>query len=560
MDRNSINDVVVIPAYHPGAPLLELVQALSGAGMQVIVVDDGSGPEFRDCFNQLRLAPGTRILRHAVNLGKGAALKTGLNYALTHYPEAIGVVTADADGQHHPEDILRVAAMLRSSPDALVLGMRDFKRPGIPVRSRTGNIATRFLLRLALGQNIRDTQTGLRGIPRALIPHLLRLPTSGYEFELDMLMACKHQAVPIVEQPVRTIYSGDNSSSHFRPVLDSMRIYFLLFRFSALSLSTALLDNAVFAAVFQATGSIAHSQIAARCLAAAFNYSGARHYVFHSQQRHAVVLPKYLALVLVNGLFSYAFIEYLHGVRDVAAIPAKLLAEGLLFIANFAIQRDFVFTRRRNAAAATDWDDYYQSAPATAKLTRKYTASVLLKSLKRFRGQNRDQQLSIVEIGGANSCFLDQILAEMTPRSYDVIDTNQYGLSLLERRVGQNGIVRLHQESVLALSEPLPEADVVFSVGLVEHFDSDATGKAVRAHFDLLRSGGLAIITFPTPTVLYRVARAALEVFGMWKFHDERPLDPAEVRAAIGGRGTIVHEQTLWPLILTQHLVVARKS
>ena len=79
------------------------------------------------------------------------------------------------------------------------------------------------------------------------------------------------------------------------------------------------------------------------------------------------------------------------------------------------------------------------------------------------------------------------------------------------------------------------------------------------AHFDALRPGGTLILTFPTPTPLYRATRRLIEMLGMWKFHDERPLGAAEVSEAIRERGDIVYQKTLWPLILTQHLIVARK-
>ena len=90
-----------------------------------------------------------------------------------------------------------------------------------------------------------DTQTGLRGVPATLIPHLLRLQSSGYEFELDMLIACKHQGCPVVQQPIRTIYLGRNRSSHFHPILDSMRIYLVLFRFSLLAAVACLVEERV---------------------------------------------------------------------------------------------------------------------------------------------------------------------------------------------------------------------------------------------------------------------------------------------------------------------------
>jgi SAM-dependent methyltransferase len=167
----------------------------------------------------------------------------------------------------------------------------------------------------------------------------------------------------------------------------------------------------------------------------------------------------------------------------------------------------------------------------------------------------------VVEIGGANSCFIDAILAEFRPSSYEVVDTNEYGLSLLRQRFPRSTALGLHRESVLALPPSISGADIVFSVGLVEHFDPRGTARAVQAHLQAVRPGGLVLITFPTPTWLYRVARWALEALGLWKFPDERPLRPEEVRRAIySAGGEVLEERTLWPLVLTQHAMVARRT
>ena len=101
--------------------------------------------------------------------------------------------------------------------------------------------------------------------------------------------------------------------------------------------------------------------------------------------------------------------------------------------------------------------------------------------------------------------FLDRIQRAIHPRQYYVVDNNEYGLRLLERRVSEEP-VHVLREDVLNLRTKL-QADVVFSVGLIEHFTPKDTRRAVLAHFDLLRPGGCVILTFPTPTRLYRVAR-----------------------------------------------------
>ena len=559
-DRSPISEVpILIPAYQPGDALVSLVEALLDLGVEaIVVIDDGSGPESQEYLDRIAGSDRVQILHHAVNLGKGAALKTGMNYALVRFPDCSGVVTADADGQHHPEDVVRVAQRLRENPGSLIMGVRTFGSD-VPLRSLVGNQATRVLMRLMVGQKLSDTQTGLRGIPARLIPHLLRVASTGYEFELDMLIACKHQGYRIWEEPIRTIYLEGNRHSHFHPILDSMRIYFLLLRFSMLSLLTAAIDNVAFVLTLGATGSIAKSQASARLLAMIFNYAGARRLVFHSRQPQAVVLPKYVLLVVCNGFLSYALIRLLHDRLGAGTIAAKLLAEGLLFIANFAIQRDFVFTRRETSPSATDWDSYYTSVPATAKLTRRYTTARLLDAIRRYvTPASPTGRISIVEIGGANSCFVDRILADVPCGSYDVVDTNQYGLSLLAQRAGLSDVVRLHQQSVLALHLDTP-ADLVFSVGLIEHFDPGKTREAILAHFRALRPGGIAILTFPRPTLLYRITRGLIEMAGMWRFFDERPLEPEEVIATVRESGDVMYQKTLWPLFLTQQLVVARK-
>jgi glycosyltransferase involved in cell wall biosynthesis/SAM-dependent methyltransferase len=548
--------VVLIPAYKPQSVLITVAEGvLAEQDVNLVVVDDGSGPEYEDIFEKLKGNPRIHVIPHAVNLGKGAALKTGMNYALTTFPELVGVVTADADGQHLVDDIKRVADALVSSPDYLILGARSFAQ-AVPLRNRAGNILTRNLVRLLMGQKLSDTQTGLRGISRTLIREVLRIPSNGYEFELEMLTTAKHRGIKIREVQIRTIYDHPGQVSHFNPLVDSMKIYFVLLRFGFVSLLTAAIDNLVFFLVFQLSSSILVAQVLARSCALVFNYVAARNSVFLSREKHVIIFPKYLTLVVINGFISYALIEALSSWFHFPVIGAKLLAESVLFLANFAIQRDFVFTARASEQSATDWTTYYQSVPSTAKVTRKYTSKVLVSALRRYAGVGIN---SLAEVGGANSCFLDEIRRAIEPKRIHIIDLNEFGLKLLQERLGPTDEVFLYlQDCRKAL---LPEqCDAVFSVGLIEHFGPADTREAALAHYRLLRPGGILIISFPTPTLLYRAARGLFELLGVWKFPDERALSRGEVRATIEEEGTVLFEKTLWPLILTQHMIVARKN
>jgi hypothetical protein len=205
--------------------------------------------------------------------------------------------------------------------------------------------------------------------------------------------------------------------------------------------------------------------------------------------------------------------------------------------------------------AHTDWDSYYARPYRTASLTRKHTASVLADLIRKNGGARG----TILELGGANSCFIDQILEEVQPARYDVIDSNQLGLDLLKSRYPHDDRVSARHGDALAVSEPERLYDIVFSVGLIEHFDPTGTAKVVVAHFKYLRPGGTAIITFPTPTWLYRGVRALAEVTNNWIFHDERPLQLQEFERAVAGRGEIKSARILWPLILTQYCVAVKK-
>ncbi len=205
----------------------------------------------------------------------------------------------------------------------------------------------------------------------------------------------------------------------------------------------------------------------------------------------------------------------------------------------------------------TDWTEYYRAVPQTAKLTRRYTARALIRAFARAGIDSRDPA-RILEIGGANSCFLDRLSTELRPREYHVVDTNAYGLNLLRNHRCFDATVQLHEKSVIGLSMP-DLADAVFSVGLIEHFDETGTRRAVQAHFDAVRPGGVVLISFPHPTLLYRATRRLLEILGLWNFPDERPLAREEVLEAIKDHGQIIHEELLWPLMLTQLLIVIRK-
>ena len=213
---------LVIPVCDPDEERFPpLVRRLREDSTHVVVVDDGSA-RGRPAFDVVR-GDVNAVLVHEVNRGKGAALRTAFAWVQANLPRAAGVVTVDGDGQHDPEDVRRVAEALAEGPaEGLVLGVRTLGGD-VPFRSKLGNIWTRGLFRLLTGLAVSDTQTGLRGIPSALLPRLLAIPGDRYEYEIRMLADARRHPAPPVEVPVRTIYLDGNASSHYRPLRDTFR-------------------------------------------------------------------------------------------------------------------------------------------------------------------------------------------------------------------------------------------------------------------------------------------------------------------------------------------------
>jgi putative flippase GtrA len=163
---------------------------------------------------------------------------------------------------------------------------------------------------------------------------------------LDMLIASKHLGYQVQQLPIETVYLDDNRSSHFDPLFDSMRISFVLLRFSMVAVLTAVIDNAVFLTLFLSTGHVLGAQVAGRLAGIGFNYTAARRAVFLTRASHRRTLPRFLLLVALNATLSYAFIRFASTYLGWSVPIAKLVAEGALFAASFALQRDFVFVSR----------------------------------------------------------------------------------------------------------------------------------------------------------------------------------------------------------------------
>lgn len=339
--------IVVIPAYNPpNGSLSALINDLKERNVEnIVVVNDGSvGHD--ELFERLEKDPACIVLHHAVNLGKGRALKTAFNHVLKYFPQSTHVVTADADGQHRPDDIANVIRLTQKYPADFHIGVRSFGSE-VPFRSRFGNILTKYIFRFLIGLKLSDTQSGLRAIPLKAIPELLREKGEAYEFELAMLILMKRRKISVHAVPIGTVYLNKNESSKFNPFIDSMKIYFVFFRFILSSVFITMVDFAVFMTVFYSTDSILGSLISARIVASVINFFINLKFVFRRSQNIFTSAVKYYLLVAFVALLSYLLIAVMSD-NGIAVVVAKIIAETFLFFVSFALQRDFVFNNLKD--------------------------------------------------------------------------------------------------------------------------------------------------------------------------------------------------------------------
>lgn len=357
MKRNDV--IVLIPAYKPDEKLLKLLDKLFAEEYSVLIVNDGSGKEYDEIFNSITNAT---ILSHPQNKGKGAALKTGISY-IKENTDYKYIITADADGQHTPEDIGKLADFLISSDEKFVIGSRKFTG-NVPIKSKYGNKLTIGAYALASGVKIGDTQTGLRGFSKELFDELCQLDGDRYEYEINVLLHVAKRKIKINEIEIETIYIDENASSHFHPFRDSAKIYSCILKYCAAAIVSFVVDF-VLAHLFRfcllplfitkdvyAIGSLLtftgenllsfSSTAFARVLSSILNFFLNKNVVFKSKEKTSSVAIKYFSLVAFSLLLHSALVALLEMLTGLYTL-SYVISQIICFIMNYFIQKKFIF-------------------------------------------------------------------------------------------------------------------------------------------------------------------------------------------------------------------------
>ena len=341
---------VLIPAYQPDARLPRLILELHRAdpSTKIVVVDDGSGQKFSDIFEASATA-GAHVISYENNRGKGYALREGFTWIRDVAGDLSEcVVTADADGQHTLNDIFRVGRTCTDTGTS-VLGVREFVGH-VPARSRIGNTATSALFWLATGWKLKDTQTGLRAFPVALLPALLEVQGDRYEYELRVLLHLAKFRHPVTQIPIETIYEAGNPTSHFRPLQDSARIWAPLLKFAASSGVATVIDYVLVLVLNALTGALFFPVIAARLVSASVNFAMNRR-VFEATGvplRRSALRYAALAIAVVAG--SYTMLAVLTGIGMPLWI-AKIIADTTMYLVSYSAQSRYVFAPAQDQSA-----------------------------------------------------------------------------------------------------------------------------------------------------------------------------------------------------------------
>ncbi len=343
--------VILIPSLNPDEKMITLVKNLREGGfLHIVCVDDGSAEEYRHYFDEAKEL-GCDVLRHCVNMGKGRGIKTGLNFIRNTYPDSPGVVTVDSDGQHSVEDTIACAKAMIENPGSVVFGCRNFKEEGVPFKSYYGNTITRSVMKLFCGITLSDTQTGLRAIPQDLIETFVNTKGERYEYEMQQILLCKEEDIPITEVPIKTIYIEENRGSHFNPLTDSVKIYAQFGKFIFASLSSFLVDIILFTLFVrlfitpfgEGERYILISTVLARIISAAWNFLINRKVVFRARTGIIKNAAKYALLAVCQLALSALLVTLLFRVTHINETVIKVVVDSILFLVSFQIQREVVF-------------------------------------------------------------------------------------------------------------------------------------------------------------------------------------------------------------------------
>ncbi len=340
---------LIIPVYEPDVMTINFLKCFKPTDFDYfIIVNDGSGEKYKDIFKKIEENKLFKIIGYDENHGKGFALKYGFDYVINLDSEVAFFVTADGDGQHVYQDILRVKEKLVENENALVLGTRVFDKKSMPLLSKIGNYISKTNFKIFTKKDIKDTQTGLRGIPSNLFSLALNTKGDRYDYEATFLMDALNYA-NLVQVDIKSVYINNNEGSHFKPLKDTILINKNAISYILLFITAFILDIGLFATfknfVFNNFEyNLFISIPVVRIISASFYFTGL--YLLDKKDLFIRKIPKYIILFVVYLGLSIAF-SYLLSLSGLSIFISKLLADIIIIFLNFLCYKITEIIRRK---------------------------------------------------------------------------------------------------------------------------------------------------------------------------------------------------------------------
>ena len=356
LDKEYSRIPILIPAYRPDNSLLRLLRELDSMKLRkVVVVDDGSGAEFARIFDHISNEYGCKVVHHSVNLGKGRAIKTGFNYIMCHYPEALGCVTTDCNGSFLPEDIKKIVDTLIGNPSELIMGSRVLKGSADYVgKAVTGYKVLQLSFKYLVGFEIHDPQCVLRGIPISYMKKLMNVWGEGYEFDTKMITSCKKFQVGVREVGLSTKYEKRRNVYKYRTIKDNIPIYLTFASYIFTSIIATVVDLVLFQVLKGLFNNISvlddtamYIPIAtglARTVSAFVNYKLNLRLVFRNKKNSIKTLRKWIMLVIVQAAISAAAVTIIHTLLPwTEEVLIKVPVDFILFFLSYYVAKEKVY-------------------------------------------------------------------------------------------------------------------------------------------------------------------------------------------------------------------------
>lgn len=344
-----MSHAVIITLYYENRKTIELCNKLHELGAENIVIVNDGCPYKNEFFNEL-ISIGCHIINLKGQNGKGASLRAGIKFAHDNLYNITGYITADADGQHSAEDVMKISRALDLRPDCLILGRRNLRKSKAPLAVRFGHFISSIYFKVITGVRCKDTQTGLRGIPASLYDIAMETKGDRFDYEMNFLTICADRKISFYDVNTTAQYSKEQKSS-YRIFKDSYLIYKTPLKFATSSVGCTMIDLLLFTIFAYLLPSsmvwnVALATVMARIISGGINFLINRKMIFKNDGKARNQAMRFIILFFCIMCASTVIVSLLSFIPIPVTI-IKAIVDLMLWTVNYTIQRQWVFKENK---------------------------------------------------------------------------------------------------------------------------------------------------------------------------------------------------------------------